>query len=141
MQQSLSWCPVNDVAATLSDLLISENTRHFIYHVENPARQAWPAKINTLADALDVPITNIVPFHEWIGLARQFPGSLDTDNPAGKLVDFLEENYIRMSCGGLILDTSNTREHSITLRNQKLVSEGLVKKYIGKWKEMGFLHK
>jgi len=141
VSQSLSWCPVNDVAAILSDLLISENTRHFIYHIENPARQAWPAMITTLADALDVPIANIVPFHEWIRPVRQFPGSLDTDNPAGRLADFLEENYIRMSCGGLILDTSNTREYSITLRHQKPVSEDLVRKYIRKWKEMGFLHK
>jgi hypothetical protein len=92
-----------------------------------------------LADELDVPRKNIVPFREWVSRVRQFPGSADLDNPAAKLIDFLEENFVRMSCGGLILDTAKSAEHSATLRNLRPVSCELVRKYVRAWKEMGFL--
>jgi hypothetical protein len=96
--------------------------------------------IRTLADALDVPPSGIVPFEQWVDRVRRFPGSIEVDNPAGRLVDFLENNYVRMSCGGLILDTAKSVEHSETLRNTQAVSGDLVRKYVRAWKEMGFLH-
>lgn len=34
----LSWTPVDDVAASLSDLLIADNSPHPIYHIDNPVR-------------------------------------------------------------------------------------------------------
>ena len=140
-QQELSWCPVNDVASTLGELLTSNITPYPIYHIENPVRQPWREMILTLANALDVPNTNIIPFDDWINRVRRFPGSIETDNPAGRLVEFLEEHFIRMSCGGLILDTAKSTEHSETLQNEEPISVDLVKKYVSAWKDMGFLHK
>lgn len=35
----LCWTPVDDVAGTLSDLLLSERTPYPIYHIDNPVRQ------------------------------------------------------------------------------------------------------
>jgi hypothetical protein len=93
-----------------------------------------------LADALGVPNTNIVPFEDWINRVRRFPGSIETDNPAGRLVGFLDEHFIRMSCGDLILDTAKSTEHSETLRNEDPISADLVNKYVSAWKDMGFLH-
>ncbi|OCL13142.1 non-reducing polyketide synthase 1 [Glonium stellatum] len=136
----LSWCPVNDVSAALSELLISDVTPYPIYHIENPARQSWRDMISILGGTLNVPRTNVVPFHAWIRLVRQFPGSTDIDNPAAKLVDFLEEHFVRMSCGGLILDTTRSREHSKTLASEKVISAELVRSYISAWKAMGFLN-
>lgn len=96
--------------------------------------------ISTLAEALDVPPSNIIPFEEWVDRVRQFPGSMDLDNPAGRLVDFLDKNFVRMSCGDLVLDTAKSTEHSETLRNLGPVDGDLVRKYVHSWKTIGFLH-
>lgn len=139
IKQELSWCPVNDIAATLGDLLISDASPYPIYHVENPARQPWQEMTAVLADALDIPRANIIPFDDWLDRVRQFPGSTETDNPARKVIEFLNEHFLRMACGGLILDTTKSREHSKTLASQEPVSADLVRKYVCAWKDMGFL--
>ena len=134
----LSWCPVNDVAATLGELLLAATVPYPIYHIENPARQPWREMVLVLAEALDVPRSNIVPFEEWVSRVRQFSGP-EVDNPAARLVDFLDQHFVRMSCGKLILSTAHSTEHSKTLRSGTPVSGKLVKRYIRKWKEMRFL--
>jgi len=95
--------------------------------------------INILAEALDIPHSNIVPFEEFVERVRSYPGSTDTENPAGKIVEFFDTHFVRMSCGGLILDTTHSREHSQTLRNLGPVNRDLVLKYTRAWQEMGFL--
>ncbi|AEO67399.1 polyketide synthase [Thermothielavioides terrestris NRRL 8126] len=139
---TLSWCPVTDVATVLGELMLSGDDREVfpIYHIENPSRQPWEDMIRVLADALNVPRENIVSFDEWLRRVRRFPGSIETDNPAGRLVDFLEHHFVRMSCGNLVLDTAHSTAHSATLRQRGPVSPDLVRKYVRAWKEMGFLH-
>jgi len=44
-----------------------------------------------------------------------------------------------MSCGCLVLDVSNTLEHSATLQAVDPVSNQILRKYIHIWKEIGFL--
>ena len=136
----LSWTPVNDVAATLGDLLLADNTPHPIYHIDNPVRQPWRDMISALADALDIPRDNVIPFNEWVKRVRNFPGSVERDNPAAKLIGFLDADFTRMACGGLLLDTSNSREHSETLTNVGPVSEDTARGYVQAWKKMGFLY-
>ncbi|KAG9513438.1 polyketide synthase, partial [Aureobasidium melanogenum] len=65
-QGVLSWCPVNDMAAALSELLLSESATYPIYHIDNPIQQPWPETIKILADALRIPSGNIIPFDEWV---------------------------------------------------------------------------
>ena len=139
--QTLSWCPVTTVSSTLSDLLLSPHPTpsYPIYHIENPTRQSWKSMIVTLAKELDIPTSNIVPFETWTRDVRQFPGSTEKDNPAKKLVRFLEEHFVRMSCGGLVLDTERAREYSETLRGSREVGEELVRRYLGGWRKAGFL--
>jgi nucleoside-diphosphate-sugar epimerase len=130
---SRSWNPVEHLAFIIK-------SSYPIYHIENPIRQPWGEMVGVLASALDVRRANIIPFNEWIGRVRQFPGSADFHNPAAKLIDFLDTQFVRMSCGGLILDTAKSTEHSETLRNQRPVSCELVRKYIRAWKDIRFLH-
>jgi hypothetical protein len=127
------------VAATLGELLISDANRYPIYHIENPVRQSWREMIVVLADALNIPHTSIIPFTKWIDRVRRFPGSIETDNPAGRLVEFLQKNFVRMSCGGLILDTAKSTEHSKALRHTQPVGLELARKYVQAWKDAGFL--
>ena len=129
------WTPVNDIAGTLSDLVLSDRTPHPIYHIENPVGQPWREMNAILADALNIP--NLVPFEEWVERVRAAP---QRNNPASTLLDFLDSNYLRMSCGGLVLDVKKTLEHSKTLSAVGPVSEEVARKYIHIWKEIGFLN-
>ena len=138
-EQTLSWCPVDQVAASLAELLLSDCQAYPIYHIENPSRQPWDEMTPLIAAALDIPRDNIIPFKEWLNRVRQFPGSTETLNPAGRLVGFLENHFQRMDCGGLILDTVRSQEHSQTLRSLGPVDYDLVKKYIQAWKQSNFL--
>ncbi|QMW39273.1 hypothetical protein G4B11_002553 [Aspergillus flavus] len=137
----LSWCPVNDVASTLGDLLLGCNTPAYpIYHIENPIRQPWPEMISILSDALDIPRTNIIPYGEWLQRVSNCPPSIPaSENPAVRLVDFFQTDFLRMSCGGMILDTTHSKEHSTTLRSLGPIDRELVMKYIRAWKDSGFL--
>ncbi len=136
----LSWTPVDLVAATLSDLLFqTSGPPDPIYHIDNPVRQPWRSMIPIWAAALDIPQSNIVPFDEWVRRVRHFPGSVEKDNPAHKLVEFLDNNFLRMSCGGLLLDTTRARAHSPTLAAVGPVSDKVALGYIQYWKEIDFL--
>lgn len=129
------WTPVNDVAATLSDLALSTCNPYPIYHVENPVGQPWSQLNPILLDALG--IQNLIPFEEWVERVRAAP---QHNNPAATLLEFLDSNYLRMSCGGLVLDVEKALEHSESLRSVGAVSEEVVRKYIHIWKEIGFLN-
>ena len=128
------WTPVDDIAGTLADLVLSDRTPHPVYHIENPIGQPWREMNTILADALSIP--NLIPFEEWIERVRTAP---QPNNPAATLFDFKESNYLRMSCGALVLDVKKTLEHSKTLSAVGPVSEEVVRKYIHIWKEIGFL--
>ena len=127
------------MAAALSELLLSPTPPYPIYHIDNPVQQPWREMILTLADALNVPKENIIPFSEWVSKVRTSPLSIETDNPAGKLIDFLDDHFLRMSCGGLVLDTSKACEHSKALAAVGAVSGEVARKYVSAWEEMGFL--
>lgn len=87
-------------------------------------RQQWRAIILVLADALNVPRENAIPFNEWVERVRHFPGLVEVENPVAKLVDS-DDNFTRMSCGGLLEETTKSREHSKTLRAVVPVSEDI----------------
>ncbi|KAE8825964.1 hypothetical protein PTNB85_08909 [Pyrenophora teres f. teres] len=131
----LYWTPVNDVASTLADLVMANNDPYPIYHIDNPDGQSWKEMNGYLQAALKIP--TLIPFHDWLKRVREAP---QKDNPALLLSDFLESNYLRMSCGGLVLDVSHTLEHSSTLRGVGPVSNQILRKYVHIWKEIGFLH-
>jgi len=136
----LSWTPVDQVAGILSDLLLqSASIPHSIYHIDNPVRQAWRDMVRTWATALDISQKSIVPYSEWALRVRRYSGSVERDNPAHKLIDFLDKNFLRMSCGGLLLDTTHTTEHSPTLAAVGPVDETCALGYIAYWKDVDFL--
>lgn len=136
---TLSWVPVNDVAGTAIDLVMANNVPYPIYHIDNPVGQPWQEMIATLAGALDIPRNRVVPFPEWVNRVRHSPLLPDTDNPAAMLIDFLELDFQRMSCGGLLMDVTKTKEHSQTLAKLGPVEADVARKYVQAWKDMGFM--
>ncbi|GAQ08086.1 hypothetical protein ALT_5407 [Aspergillus lentulus] len=139
LEGTLSWYPVNDVAATLGELLLTETSTDLIYHIDNPSRQGWKEMIRTLARALRFSEEGIVPYETWVDRVRRFRASV-SDNPALQLIEFFDHYFVPMSCGGLVLDTGKARRHSETLRQQEPIDEGLLMKYITRWKQEGFLN-
>jgi thioester reductase-like protein/acyl carrier protein len=128
------WTPVNDIAGTLADLVLGSHDPYPVYHIENPIGQSWRDMNTVLADALG--ISDLIPFEEWVERVRKAPMR---NNPAATLLEFLDDNYLRMSCGGLVLDVKKTLEHSKTLRAVGPLSDDIPRKYIHVWKEIGFL--
>ena len=60
-RRRLYWTPVNDMAGTLSDLVLADNTPYpIIYHVENPVGQPWREMTAILAEALHIPPSNVI---------------------------------------------------------------------------------
>ncbi|AEO68597.1 uncharacterized protein THITE_2079455 [Thermothielavioides terrestris NRRL 8126] len=142
LRGDVCWTPVDRVAGAVADLLLLDASvrPHPVYHIDNPVRQPWEQLLPVLGRELGVPPQNVIGFDEWVRRVRRFPGAVD-DNPAARLIDFLDDNFVRMSCGGLLLETRNACEHSPTLRAVGPVGEELVKRYVDWWKETGFLHR
>ena len=151
LQGQLHWLPVDRTAAVMIDLLkldshdddapadVEVETETYpVYHVDNPIGQPWKEISAILTTALHIPENNIIPFRDWIARVRQSPLP-ETDNPAVRLVGFLEKYFERMACGGIVLDTRRAEERSRTLAVQGPVSEEVVRSYVRRWKEGGFL--
>lgn len=132
----LYWTPVNDIAAALSEIVLADNTPYPVYHIENPVGQSWRDMNKVLAECLNIPKERWVPFAEWLEMVRNAP---QKDNPASTLLEFLDDNFLRMSCGGLVLDTKHSCQHSPTLAAVGPVPDNVLRKYIHIWKEIGFL--
>ncbi|KAJ5673963.1 hypothetical protein N7462_009402 [Penicillium macrosclerotiorum] len=91
--------------------------------------------------ALDSATTSpeIVPFDQWLQRVRTASSDIDNENPARKILEFFDEHFLRMACGGLIMDTTCSRSDSPTLAHAKAIDASLVEKYVVSWKQMGFL--
>ncbi|PVH94018.1 putative polyketide synthase [Periconia macrospinosa] len=141
----LQWVPVNDAAAVMRDLCrvdVLHDVPHAqpVYHIDNPLGQPWAQMNPVLADALGIPADRIIPFGDWVDLVRRSPLPAETDNPAARLIDFLDDNFQRMSCGGLILDTEKASKDSKAMEGMGIVEPAVARKYVARWKAMGYLH-
>ncbi|PYI02380.1 putative polyketide synthase [Aspergillus sclerotiicarbonarius CBS 121057] len=144
LQGVLHWLPVDKSARVMVDLLNIDcrddaSDAYPVYHVDNPVGQPWTEMTRVLASALDVPPQGIVPFEEWINRVRTSSLSA-AENPAALALGFLEGHFERMACGGIVLDTRRSSEHSTTMAAEGPVSAEVVRAYVSSWKAMGFLH-
>ncbi|KAI4871010.1 hypothetical protein F4820DRAFT_985 [Hypoxylon rubiginosum] len=141
----LQWLPVDTCARVMAELLRIGGDEQAdkacpVYHIDNPVGQPWKAMSPVLAAALGIPPRRIVPFADWVKRVRRSPLSAETENPAARIVDFLEFHFERMSCGGLILDTQEAQRHSEALARQGPVSADVARLYVASWKKTGFLN-
>ncbi|KAJ5971623.1 uncharacterized protein N7479_001541 [Penicillium vulpinum] len=140
----MQWVPVDLSAAVMADLVLNPNASHPVYHVDNPVGQPWNEMNQFFARALGIPSsTDLVPFKEWVRRVRASPLVPETENPAARpgMPDWLESNFERMACGGLILDTEQAQAHSSTMaREVGPVGEEVVSRFVEYWRKAGFLH-
>ncbi|KAL5356303.1 hypothetical protein BJX96DRAFT_171486 [Aspergillus floccosus] len=140
---TVRWIPVDAVAAILVDLLYIGDDKTVphparIYHIDDPVGRPWEEISSVVAEALDIPTDRFMPFKEWLHIVVHSSKS-ETENPARRLVPFLEQNFERLSCGELVLDTTKAQEHSAVMRALRPVSAEVARGYIKAWKKMGFL--
>lgn len=118
------------------ELLLQPAAAEPVYHLENPVRQPWADVLSLLSQALG--LTAVIPFDQWLGQVR----ALDDDaerNPAGRLVKFLEEEFVSMASGTVVLDTTNARAASKTLAACGGIGERHVQLYVKYWRSVGHL--
>lgn len=140
----LQWVPVDQSGSIIVDLLKiglrdEAPDAYPVYHIDNPVGQQWKDMSPVLAATLDIPPHNIIPFKRWISRVRRSPLPAETQNPAARLIDFIDDHFERMSCGGLILDTKKAQEHSQTMASMGPVSPEVARLYVAAWKNMGYL--
>lgn len=147
-----------DIAAkSVLEILLNSSIsrpRNVIYHIENPIRQPWQPLISALAVKLNLTtkVTSaspIVPFEAWLEKVSKTTAVNNATRPKKEdddleflkhLRTFLEMDFRALSGGGVILDTSEARKVSRSLRTCNGVGLDLVDKYIAYWRQCGLLN-
>jgi hypothetical protein len=124
---------VDKAAQVVSDVLLGCGKRDLVYHLENPVRQPWVDVCSVIERRLSLPSSQRLPFTEW--LRRVMAAE---ENPL-ELVDFLENNFLIVSTGGLVLDTARTRKVSRHLRSTNAIEIVTIELYLEFWKSVGLL--
>ncbi|KAI9677125.1 MAG: putative NRPS-like protein biosynthetic cluster [Bathelium mastoideum] len=136
LRGTLSWLPVDSAAKALSAILFDQRPLQQVYHLENPVRQSWKEAASLISAELGIPSSSIISWDRWLDLVASAPAP---DNPAASLIDFLREDFLRMSCGSIVLDTSNSRMVSSTMSNMRPVGEDNIKAYLSYWRKIKVL--
>ncbi|KAF5348495.1 hypothetical protein D9756_009661 [Leucocoprinus leucothites] len=128
---SLSWIPVNRAGDAITEMLFSKTFRP-IYHMENPSRQSWEGLIDNLSSILgDVPK---VPFAEWL---QKVKSAGEEKNPAYRVINFLENDFVRMSSGVVILRTAETKLDSPAIVKSTSIDRRHLEEYVAYWRRIG----
>lgn len=135
---TLSWLPVDQAAASICELTLCRAAIRGAYHLENPVRQSWHDVLCTLAERLNLPPTALQPYNEWLSRVRSLVKDDDSAS-MGHLLEFFEQDFQRMSSGGVLLDTAAMRAISGTLKMSNHVSDDTLACYVDYWRRSGFL--
>ena len=117
----------------IMDLLLRSEPRSVVYHLENPVRQSWPDVCSIMERKLGFPPKSRLPFEEWLEQISKL------DHQPSDLMEFYSKYFLHMSGGNLVLDTTNTRSLSPTLRSTSAIGADKIELYLDFWRESGFL--
>lgn len=134
--QTLSWLPVDSAARAVGEILLQDKKLELVYHLENPVRQSWRHVVALLSRELDIPSSSVIPLDQWLTHISSVSGP---ENPAASLIDFLKEDFLKMSCGSVVLDTSASRNASQTLAFMGPVEDDSIQAYVRYWKSINLL--
>ncbi|KIJ19149.1 hypothetical protein PAXINDRAFT_161353 [Paxillus involutus ATCC 200175] len=130
LDETVSWLPVDYAAKSIVELLP-------VCHVLHPIKVPWPSVLSSLRRAGLV--FKALPRHEWLRVLRASDPD-ETRNPSRKLLAFYENKY-----GGAEeatrypLTTARTGKASRSIRDAPVPGDELVAKWVGAWRETGFL--
>ena len=89
-----------------------------------------------ISSELQIPSSSVIPLESWLDLVASTPGP---GNPAASLVQFLRNDFRKMSCGSVVLDTSISRNVSPTMANMGPVGMNAIKAYLSYWRRVKLL--
>lgn len=137
--QTASWIPVNRAAKVVSELLFAPTTSpNPIFHLENPTRQSWLDIFSVISCSIGAPSDlGFLPFEHWLDLVKD--NSDSANNPCAKIIPFLEQEFLHMATGDVVLDTTHTRSVSATLAGSQALSEEHLRKFVDYWKREKFI--
>lgn len=129
-------------AKVMVELLLQPAVVELVYHLENPVRQPWADVLALLSHALRLTPAGtgeptVIPFGEWLDRVRAIDDA--ERNPAGRLVKFLEEEFVSMASGAVVLDTTKSRKASRTLAASGGIEKRHVDLYVKYWRSVGHL--
>lgn len=82
---------------------------------------------------LQIPSSSIIPLQRWLDLVASAPG---LGKPAANLIQFLQNDFLKMSWGSVVLDTTISRKVSSIMANMGPVRENAIRAYISYWRRM-----
>ena len=112
----------------------SPSPPQLVYNLLNPHTFTWSSLLHTLRDHLHF---QIVPFAHWLALLKESATKgEEEDNPAVKLLEYFEMNYREgIGGGGCVFETDNAERDSRLGDAPRVLEEGLVGKFVGRWME------
>ena len=125
--------PVNRAADAITDFVFAKDLPPVV-HMENPARQTWSSVLGDLSELLEG--VQSVPYAEWLRRVRAL-GDDPQQNPASKLFEFLERDFLRMSSGTVALGTEIARSVSRTMADSGPIERRHLEEYVRYWKSVG----
>lgn len=138
VSQTVSWIPVDDAAATTTELLFSPEAPGLVAHVENPVRQTWTEILDIIGSELA--IAKSLPFDNWL---EQVAATDDKDAdiyPVKKLYEFFKLYFQIASSGAVVMGTDVSRKSSTTLRALTALDKDVIVAYVQYWKKAGYLN-
>lgn len=133
-QKTLSWIPVDQAARVAAELLLASELTNQVYHLENPTRQPWSDVCSVIENCLHLPVRRRLDYQEWLARIAARCDSVPD------LLEFLQDHFLHMSSGRLILDMRNTLAISPALRSTGSVRIDTVELYLEFWKKKGHLN-
>ncbi|KAI4236743.1 MAG: hypothetical protein LQ349_002368 [Xanthoria aureola] len=133
VKQTLSWLPVDTAARSITDLLLRQDSKGLVAHVENPVRQSWTDVCSILEYHLGISPRSRLPYAVWLDKVSKF------DQIPSDLMEFFEHDFLQMSGGSMVLDTKECRERSPTLKSAGAIGPYLIRLYLSFWHRCGFL--
>ncbi|KAF8839463.1 L-aminoadipate-semialdehyde dehydrogenase [Paxillus ammoniavirescens] len=142
LDEMVSWLPVNYAAKSIVELVslptaVLPKGSCPVWHVLHPIKVPWSSVLSSLRRAGLV--FKALPRHEWLKVLRASDPD-ETRNPSRKLLAFYENKY-----GGVEeamrypLTTARTGKASRSIRDAPVPGDELVAKWVGAWRETGFL--
>lgn len=118
-------------ARVILEILLQKAPTTTIYNLENPIRQPIEDLRTIITEELRIS-NRVVSFNQWCTLIKQV-------EQATELAEFFRDDFEALACGSIVLDTSEARKVSKTLRGSSGVEKNLIRSYIHRWQRSGFL--
>lgn len=138
MSYGITYTMVGTLESSLSPPCSFRNVHQLteVLRVGNPVRQSWADVCSILERKINLAPRSRLPFKEW--LARV---SMNESHPTD-LIEFYSKYFLNMnmSGGGLVLDTTNCRALSPTLRSTGAIGPDEIELCLDFWHRKGFLN-